>query len=157
MTIPSLCIYCKHWTNIRWRGQIMEPLAMQLCFSKSTAAFGKGITVMPMQNVADGYFLFCCSEGVVLRRFHRLRDGLAAELNWWTTFSVLPRNWRLSPASHRVSPHTITHQSVWDWRWKNRRVDIFPLTFKHRSFSIWDRRFTTLQRTLFIYLIKKYI
>ena len=31
------------------------------------------------------------------------------------------------------------------------------LTFRHRESSIYDRRFATLQRTLFIYLINKYI
>ena len=31
------------------------------------------------------------------------------------------------------------------------------LTFRHRASCIKDRRFTTLQRTLFIYLINKYI
>ena len=31
------------------------------------------------------------------------------------------------------------------------------LTFRHRASSIKDRRFATLQRTLFIYLINKYI
>ena len=31
------------------------------------------------------------------------------------------------------------------------------LTFRHRASSIWDRRFATLQRTLFLYLINKYI
>ena len=31
------------------------------------------------------------------------------------------------------------------------------LTFRHRASSIQDRRFTTLQRTLFISLINKYI
>ena len=31
------------------------------------------------------------------------------------------------------------------------------LTFRHRASSIQDRRFATLQRTLFIYLIDKYI
>ena len=31
------------------------------------------------------------------------------------------------------------------------------LTFRHRVSSIYDTRFTTLQRTLFIYLINKYI
>ena len=31
------------------------------------------------------------------------------------------------------------------------------LTFRHHASSIQDRRFTTLQRTLFIYLINKYI
>ena len=31
------------------------------------------------------------------------------------------------------------------------------LTFRHRASPIWDRRFATLQRTLFIYLINKYI
>ena len=31
------------------------------------------------------------------------------------------------------------------------------LTFRHRASSIQDRRFATLQRTLFIYLINKYI
>jgi hypothetical protein len=31
------------------------------------------------------------------------------------------------------------------------------LTFRHRASCILDRRFATLQRTLFIYLIDKYI
>ena len=31
------------------------------------------------------------------------------------------------------------------------------LTFRHRASSVQDRRFATLQRTLFIYLINKYI
>ena len=31
------------------------------------------------------------------------------------------------------------------------------LTFRHRSFSMQDRRFAILQRTLFMYLINKYI
>ena len=31
------------------------------------------------------------------------------------------------------------------------------LTFRHRASSIKDRRFAILQRTLFIYLINKYI
>ena len=31
------------------------------------------------------------------------------------------------------------------------------LTFRHRASSMKDRRFATLQRTLFIYLINKYI
>ena len=31
------------------------------------------------------------------------------------------------------------------------------LTFRHRSFSMQDRRFASLQRTLFMYLINKYI
>ena len=31
------------------------------------------------------------------------------------------------------------------------------LTFRHRAFSILDRRFATLRRMLFIYLINKYI
>jgi hypothetical protein len=34
---------------------------------------------------------------------------------------------------------------------------VFSLTFRHRASSIYDRRFATLQRTLFIYLINKYI
>ena len=34
---------------------------------------------------------------------------------------------------------------------------IIPLTFRHRASSTQDRRFATLQRTLFIYLINKYI
>lgn len=127
VTIPSLCIYCNHWINIRWRGQIMELLAILLSFHKCRAAFCISITVMLMQCVADGYFLFCCSEGVVLRRFHRLSDGLAGEQNWWTTFSVLPWHRRLSSASHYIGPHTITHQSVCDWSWTNCRVHIFPL------------------------------
>ena len=33
----------------------------------------------------------------------------------------------------------------------------YALTFRHRSFSMQDRRFATLQRTLIIYLINKYI
>ena len=33
----------------------------------------------------------------------------------------------------------------------------FSLTFRHRASSIQDRHFATLQRTLFIYLINKYI
>ena len=33
----------------------------------------------------------------------------------------------------------------------------FCLTFRHRASSILDRHFATLQRTLFIYLINKYI
>ena len=32
-----------------------------------------------------------------------------------------------------------------------------PLTFRHRASSIWDRHFATHQKTLFIYLINKYI
>ena len=34
---------------------------------------------------------------------------------------------------------------------------ISSLTFRHRASSTQDRHFTTLQRTLFIYLINKYI
>ena len=34
---------------------------------------------------------------------------------------------------------------------------VSPLTFRHRASSIYDRRFANLQRTLFIYLINKYI
>jgi len=34
---------------------------------------------------------------------------------------------------------------------------VSELTFKHRASSIQDRPFATLQRTLFIYLINKYI
>ena len=33
----------------------------------------------------------------------------------------------------------------------------FLLTVRHRASSIYDRHFATLQRTLFIYLINKYI
>ena len=33
----------------------------------------------------------------------------------------------------------------------------FTLTFRHRASCIYDRRFATLQRTLFICLINKYI
>ena len=36
-------------------------------------------------------------------------------------------------------------------------TSICVLTFRHRASCIQDRRFTTLQRTLFIYLINKYI
>ena len=39
-------------------------------------------------------------------------------------------------------------QSIHLWKW---------LTFRHRASSIQDRRFATLQRRLFIYLINKYI
>ena len=38
-----------------------------------------------------------------------------------------------------------------------RTVISFSLTFRHRASCIWDGHFTTLQRTLFIYLINKYI
>jgi hypothetical protein len=34
---------------------------------------------------------------------------------------------------------------------------IITLTFRHRASSIEDRRFATLQRTLFMFLINKYI
>ena len=34
---------------------------------------------------------------------------------------------------------------------------LLALTFRHRASSIQDRRFATLQRTLFMYLINKYI
>ena len=37
------------------------------------------------------------------------------------------------------------------------RPQTYVLTFRHRASSIQDRRFATLQRTLFIYLINKYI
>jgi len=33
----------------------------------------------------------------------------------------------------------------------------YDLTFRHRASSILDRRFANLQRTLFAYLINKYI
>ena len=36
-------------------------------------------------------------------------------------------------------------------------LDVHSLNFRHRVSSIQDRRFATLQRTLFIYLINKYI
>ena len=36
-------------------------------------------------------------------------------------------------------------------------VNVKSLTFRHRASSILDRRFATLQRTLFVYLINKYI
>ena len=36
-------------------------------------------------------------------------------------------------------------------------IAFYLLTFRHRASSIQDRRFATLQRTLFIYLINKYI
>ena len=38
-----------------------------------------------------------------------------------------------------------------------RMISRCLLTFRHRASSIQDRFFATLQRTLFIYLIKKYI
>ena len=38
-----------------------------------------------------------------------------------------------------------------------RWVQIFTLTFRHRASSVQHRRFATLHRTLFIYLINKYI
>ena len=40
---------------------------------------------------------------------------------------------------------------------KNTFTCLFVLPFRHRASSIKDRRFATLQRTLFIYLINKYI
>ena len=39
----------------------------------------------------------------------------------------------------------------------NGQSSIQCLTFRHRASSIQDRHFATLQRTLFIYLINKYI
>ena len=36
-------------------------------------------------------------------------------------------------------------------------IPVNCLTFRHRASSIYDRHFATLQRTLFIYLINKYI
>jgi hypothetical protein len=39
----------------------------------------------------------------------------------------------------------------------HRAVCFVCLTFRHRASSIKDRRFVTLQRMLFIYLINKYI
>ena len=42
-------------------------------------------------------------------------------------------------------------------RWMPYLVSCNVLTFRHRGSSIQDRRFATLQRTLFIYLINKYI
>ena len=36
-------------------------------------------------------------------------------------------------------------------------MTVDALTFRHRSFSMQDRRFATLQRMFFIYLINKYI
>jgi len=36
-------------------------------------------------------------------------------------------------------------------------LQAFALTFRHRASSIYDSRFATLQRTLFVYLINKYI
>ena len=57
-------------------------------------------------------------------------------LSWWQT-----------PADHGVfCIETITYISFG-----------MRLTFRHRSFSMQDRRFAILQRTLFIYLINKYI
>ena len=38
-----------------------------------------------------------------------------------------------------------------------RLVTFSPLIFRHRASSLLDRRFATLQRTLFIYLINKYL
>ena len=45
------------------------------------------------------------------------------------------------------------------WCFMNTRkeISLYSLTFRHRASCIQDRRFTTLQRTLFIYLINKYI
>jgi len=43
----------------------------------------------------------------------------------------------------------------------NTKIFVFlwnmPITFRHQSFCMQDRHFATLQRMLFIYLIKKYI
>ena len=40
---------------------------------------------------------------------------------------------------------------------KQVTIGQWALTFRHSASSIWDRPFATLQRTLFIYLINKYI
>ena len=51
----------------------------------------------------------------------------------------------------------IGHPSnIW-WGVQIIYISICKLTFRHRSFCMQDRRFATLQRTLFIYLINKYI
>ena len=47
-----------------------------------------------------------------------------------------------------VSSTTTSRYKVFHW---------FCLTFRHSASSIWDRSFAALQRTLFIYLINKYI
>jgi len=44
-----------------------------------------------------------------------------------------------------------------DTAWQHKLEGGVELTFRHRASSIWDRGFATLQRTLFIYLINKYI
>ena len=60
----------------------------------------------------------------------------------------------LLPQVHRSAPLVSLLNSsrvavVW--------VSSLGLTFRHRASSIQDRHFATLQRTLFVYLINKYI
>ena len=74
-----------------------------------------------------------------------------------------------------------THHLLVPWLWKSRAIPLptlwvttgpltgtiymniclcgscSGLTFRHRAFSTYDRHFATLQRSLFIYLINKYI
>ena len=59
-----------------------------------------------------------------------------------------------APAEEGVEANHKLSKCEWrleSWTWK------CLLTFRHRASSVQDRRFATLQRTLFIYLMNKYI
>ena len=73
---------------------------------------------------------------------------------------LLQQTWRIY---HGKIPHVANapislyfcNKIAWWWFWWTETWN--TLTFRHRSFSMQDSRFATLQRTLFMYLINKYI
>jgi len=68
--------------------------------------------------------------------------------NLWTWWLIKIKDfWYI--ATRRLISTDVSKESVFSSR---RR-----LTFRHRASSVWYMRFSALQRTLFIYLINKYI
>ena len=77
---------------------------------------------------------------------------------WYDVESVV-KNWSELPAEHKSERKEKKRKEKKKEKKKRKEKSmlILLLTFRHRASSIYDRHFATLQRTLFIYLINKYI
>ena len=78
-------------------------------------------------------------------------------------FKNSPKHLSVTPLSARTNggsvifPHSDDHLQTSQVMATSKPSHSPSLTFRHRASSIEDRNFATLQRTLFIYLINKYI
>ena len=128
--------FCWSDGSTSWMSDSFRMCSTSIHLCQLWILMGPSVDVIYLSDCISSWFQGC--HGIQGTEFSDVRGVIA----FWMLYRLCTQfmAWRLQAKQVRITGNLDS------W-----------LTFRHHASSVWDRCFATLQRTLFVYLINKYI